>query len=52
LGAFAMPDVYLTAAAIGAMGIRVAEWWVPGDDYTADQIAETYAELALKLVAV
>jgi hypothetical protein len=32
------------------MGIRVAEWWEPNGDYTADQVADVYAELALKLV--
>lgn len=51
VGAFAVADPFLVAAAIGAMGIRVAEWWQPGGEYTADQVADVYAELALKLVS-
>jgi AcrR family transcriptional regulator len=51
VGAFQLADPFLVAAAIGAMGIRVAEWWQPGADFTADQVADVYAELALKLVA-
>ena len=51
VGAFELADPFLIAAAIGAMGIRVAEWWEPGGDYTADEVADVYAELALKLVA-
>jgi AcrR family transcriptional regulator len=50
VGAFVIADSFLVAAAIGAMGIRVAEWWEPNGDYTADQVADVYAELALKLV--
>lgn len=51
VGVFAVTDDFLVAAAIGAMGLRVAEWWQPEGDYTADEVADTYAELALKLVA-
>jgi AcrR family transcriptional regulator len=51
LGVFEVVDPFLVAAAIGAMGIRVAEWWEPGGEHTADQVADVYAELALKLVA-
>ena len=56
LGAFEVVDPFLVAAAIGAMGIRVAEWWEPGgehsaSEHSADQVADVYAELALKLVA-
>ncbi|MGN6474694.1 MAG: TetR/AcrR family transcriptional regulator [Mycobacteriales bacterium] len=50
VGAFQITDSFLVAAAIGAMGIRVAEWWEPGGEHTADQVADVYAELALKLV--
>ena len=51
LGVFELADPYLVAAAIGAMGIRVAEWWQPGGNHTADEVADVYAELAVKLVA-
>ncbi len=50
VGAFTIADSFLVAAAIGAMGIRVAEWWEPGGEHTADEVADVYAELALKLV--
>jgi AcrR family transcriptional regulator len=50
VGAFAIADSFLVAAAIGAMGIRVAEWWEPGGEHSADEVADVYAELALKLV--
>ncbi|MDX6285057.1 MAG: hypothetical protein QOG53_542 [Frankiales bacterium] len=49
LGVFVVPDTFLTAAAIGAMGLRVAEWWEPGADYTAEQVADYYADLAVKM---
>lgn len=51
LGAFVIADPFLVAAAIGAMGIRVAEWWEPGGEHTADEVADAYAALALKMVA-
>jgi hypothetical protein len=51
VGAFEVADPFLVAAAIGAMGIRVAEWWEPGGEQTADEVADVYAALALKLVA-
>jgi AcrR family transcriptional regulator len=51
LGVFELADPFLVAAAIGAMGIRVAEWWEPGGEQTADEVADVYADLALKLVA-
>jgi AcrR family transcriptional regulator len=50
LGAFEFEDSYLVAAAINGMGIRVAEWWDPSDSHSADQLADTYAELAMKMV--
>jgi AcrR family transcriptional regulator len=51
LDVFEIADPFLVAAAIGAMGIRVAEWWEPGGEHTADEVADVYAGLALKLVA-
>ena len=49
MGSFDVPDPWLGLAAIGAMGIRVAEWW---DDqlYTVDHVARTYAEFAVRLL--
>ncbi|HEU5034819.1 MAG TPA: hypothetical protein VFT62_08710, partial [Mycobacteriales bacterium] len=50
LGAFAPVDPTLAVAAIGAMGIRVAEWWLPEVGLTVEQVADTYAEFAVKLL--
>lgn len=50
LGVFAPVDPLLAVAAIGAMGIRVAEWWHPGLDVSADDVAEAYAGFALRLL--
>jgi AcrR family transcriptional regulator len=51
LGAFTCPDAWLAAAAIGGMGIRVAIWFRPGSRFSADEVADAYAELALKMLA-
>lgn len=51
LGAFAPVDPMLVVAAIGAMGIRVAEWWTPDIGVSATDLADTYAEFARKLVS-
>ncbi len=51
LGAFAPADPMLVVAAIGAMGIRVAEWWHPEVGIGIEQVEQTYAEFARKLVA-
>lgn len=50
LGAFHAPDAMLAVAAIGAMGIRVAEWWHPDVGVSIDDLSETYAEFAVKLL--
>jgi AcrR family transcriptional regulator len=51
LGSFVAADPMLAVAAIGAMGIRVAEWWHPDVGVTIDDVAETYATFATKLLA-
>jgi AcrR family transcriptional regulator len=51
LGAFFCRDPWLGSAAIGSMGIRVAYWFTPESGFTANQIAESYAEFAVKLVS-
>jgi AcrR family transcriptional regulator len=51
VGAFNPPEPYwLTVAAIGAMGMRVAHWFHPGSSVTADEVAEVYATLACRMV--
>lgn len=50
LGAFTVVDPLLAVYAIGAMGLRAAEWWTPSHDRTPDQIADTYADFAVRLL--
>ena len=50
LGAFAAMDPMLAVAAIGAMGIRVAEWWHPDVGVSVDEVEQTYAAFARKLL--
>lgn len=50
LGAFHAPDPMLAVAAIGAMGMRVAEWWHPDVGVSIDDLADTYAGFAIKLL--
>ena len=49
-GVFHIPDEYLAAAAIGAIGIRVAEWYTPDTGYTIDEVADMYSLFALRLL--
>jgi AcrR family transcriptional regulator len=49
-GVFHVPDVWLAAAAISAMGVRVASWFGSDQPYGRDQVAETYAEFATRIV--
>ncbi|MBV8979929.1 MAG: TetR family transcriptional regulator [Acidimicrobiia bacterium] len=49
LGAFDVPQPWLAYAAIGSMGIRVAEWW--GQlDFSVDAVADAYADYAVRLL--
>ena len=50
-GVFHCRDPWMTMAAIGGMGIRVAEWFDPSGDIAVDEVASQYAELALKMLA-
>ena len=49
VGAFATEDTYLASKAIGAMGIRLPEWWSDESPRTREQIVDTYVDYALKL---
>jgi AcrR family transcriptional regulator len=49
-GAFSVPDPLLAVMAIGAMGVRAAEWWTPAADRTAEQVADTYAGFAVRIL--
>lgn len=49
-GVFDPPDLWVTVAAIGGMGMRVANWYRPDIGLTVDQIADVHAELALRML--
>ncbi|MCD0486000.1 TetR/AcrR family transcriptional regulator [Streptacidiphilus sp. ASG 303] len=48
-GAFSVPDPVLAATAIGAMGLRVAYWFGPDQPYTREQVADAFADFALRV---
>jgi AcrR family transcriptional regulator len=50
LGEFWTEQPRLAVLAIGAMGVRAAEWWTPEDPSTPAEIAETYADYAIRLL--
>jgi AcrR family transcriptional regulator len=52
LGVFHPVDVWLALAAIGGMGIRVANWYTADSHLTAAQVADTYAMYACRIVGV
>lgn len=49
-GEFAVDDAFLAAAAIGGMGLRVAHWFGPHQPYRRDDVADAFADFALRLV--
>jgi AcrR family transcriptional regulator len=49
-GTFHPPHVFVTVAAIAGMGMRVAHWYRPDFPLTPDEIAETHAELAVRML--
>lgn len=51
LGDFTVEDPFLATNAIGAMGVRAAEWWTPGSSHSIAEIAQTYAAFAVKLLS-
>lgn len=48
-GEFDLIDPDLTAIAIGGLGMQVAHWFAPGGPFTPGQVADTYAQLALRM---
>jgi AcrR family transcriptional regulator len=51
LGVFDAPEPWLAVAAVAAMGLRVAEWWDAQDhNFTVEQVAERYAQFAVRLL--
>ena len=49
-GVFHVPHSWLAAAAIGAIGMRVAHWFTPGFELDAEGVADVYATFALRIV--
>lgn len=49
-GLFHVRQPWLAVAAIGAMGIRVAEWYGPAAGFTVEELADTYVDFALRLL--
>jgi AcrR family transcriptional regulator len=50
MGVFSSTDAFLDGKAIGAMGIRLPEWWTPASPRTREQILERYCDYAVRLV--
>jgi AcrR family transcriptional regulator len=51
-GAFHPPHPWVTLAAIGGMGMRVAAWYRPGFELSPDEVADVHAELATRMLGV
>ncbi|MDE2149719.1 MAG: TetR family transcriptional regulator [Gammaproteobacteria bacterium] len=49
-GVFDVPHVWLAVTAIGGMGLRVAYWYTPEYELDAEQVADVYAEYALRIL--
>jgi AcrR family transcriptional regulator len=50
LGVFRVPDPWLATAAIGGMGIRVAEWWSTELGFSVDDVVSAYCQFALRML--
>ncbi|HXZ63190.1 MAG TPA: TetR/AcrR family transcriptional regulator [Streptosporangiaceae bacterium] len=48
-GEFRLVDPTLTAIAIGGLSMQIAHWFAPGTRYAPDQVADAYAQLALRM---
>ena len=51
LGAFATVDSFLDTKAIGAMAVRLPEWWTPDSVTAANRSSRSTRRYALKLVS-
>ena len=49
-GRFAIGNLQVTAAAIGAIGLRIPYWYTPGGDLAVEDLAQQHADLALRMV--
>ena len=48
-GSFDVADVALLPQAIAGMGVRVGNWFGPDQPYSRDDVADSYAEYALRM---
>lgn len=51
-GQFSAGDVAMTSAALLSLGIDLARWYRDGVRWTPEQVADQYAEIALRIVGV
>lgn len=51
-GTFTVDEPWLAVAAIGGMGIRVAEWFTPESEFSIEQVADNYTGFALRILGV
>ncbi|MFI1766593.1 TetR/AcrR family transcriptional regulator [Streptomyces sp. NPDC020800] len=49
-GEFSVDDPLLAVTAIGGLGVQVAQWFGPALARTREQVAEQYAQFALRIV--
>jgi AcrR family transcriptional regulator len=47
---FQPPHAWVTVAAIGGMGMRVASWYEPELELTPEELGEVHAELAIRML--
>jgi AcrR family transcriptional regulator len=50
-GVFESGDLIPTVAAISSMGVRAPYWFTPTDDYGPADLANSYAELAVRMLS-
>lgn len=51
-GLFNVPHAWLATAMIGGAGVRVANWFTPQFELSADAVADVYVRYALRLLGV
>jgi hypothetical protein len=51
MGAFSTTDPFLDAKTLGAMAMRLPEWWTPESPRTREEIMDRYSAYALKLIS-
>jgi hypothetical protein len=49
-GAFHTPDPHMATLALLSLGIDIARWYREGGRWTPEDIGDSYAEIALRIV--